>query len=126
MNVRLRIVTLVVGLLWVPAGLSAHHTWPVNSSKLVTVEGTVTEVSWANPHPMISLDVRGDDGAIEKWSVGGPAFSRMAANGWTRTTLKFGDAITGIGYQFADGSKILRLEKVVFPDGRELLVYGRR
>jgi hypothetical protein len=123
-NVRLRIVTLVVGLLWVPAVLSAHHTWPVNSSKLVTVKGTVTDVSWANPHPMISLDVRGDDGAIEKWSVGGPALNRMEAHGWTKTTLKLGDVITGIGYQFADGSKVLRLEKVVLADGRVLLVYG--
>jgi hypothetical protein len=124
-NVGLRIVTLVVGLLCVPAVLSAHHTWPVNSSKLVTVKGTVTEISWANPHPMISLDVRGDDGAIEKWSVGGPALNRMEANGWTKTTLKLGDVITGIGYQFADGSKVLRLEKVVLADGRELFVYGR-
>jgi hypothetical protein len=124
-KVGLRIVTLVVGLLCVPAVLSAHHTWPVNSSKLVTVKGTVTEVSWANPHPMISLDVRGDDGVIEKWSVGGPALNRMEANGWTKTTLKLGDVITGIGYQFADGSKVLRLEKVVLADGRELFVYGR-
>jgi hypothetical protein len=33
--------------------------------------------------------------------------------------------IPGIGYQFADGSKVLRVEKVVLADGRELLVYGR-
>jgi hypothetical protein len=75
---------------------------------------------------MISLDVPGNDGKIEKWSVGGPAITRMEASGWTRTTLKVGDVITGIGYQFADGSKIIRLEKVVLPNGKELLVYGRR
>jgi hypothetical protein len=49
----------------------------------------------------------------------------MERNGWSKTTLKVGDVITGIGYQFGDGQKIIRLEKVVFADGKELLVYGR-
>jgi hypothetical protein len=80
---------------------------------------------WQNPHPMISLDVRRDDGTIEKWSVGGPATNRMQASGWSRATLKPGDVITGIGYQFNDGQKIIRLEKVILPDGKELSVYGR-
>ena len=47
-------------------------------------------------------------------------------NGWTKTTLKTGDVITGIGYQYADGQKIVKLERVVLADGKELLVYGGR
>ena len=125
MNVGLRTLAVFVGVLWVSASLSAHHSWPVSYSKMVTVKGTVTALSWENPHPMISLDVSGNDGQIEKWSVGGPAITRMEASGWTRTTLKVGDVITGIGYQFADGAKIIRLEKVVMADGKELAVYGR-
>ena len=122
---RLQALAMVVGALLVSASLSAHHSWPVSYSKMVTVKGTVTALSWENPHPMISLDVRGDDGKVEKWSVGGPAITRMEASGWTRNTLKIGDVITGIGYQFGDGQKIIRLEKVVMADGKELLVYGR-
>jgi hypothetical protein len=49
----------------------------------------------------------------------------MESNGWTKTTLKTGDVITGIGYQYADGQKIIRLERVVLADGKELRVYGR-
>ena len=104
--------------------LSAHHAWPVGS-QLVTVNGTVTQFSWGNPHPMITLNIRTDDGKTEEWSVGGPAISRMEANGWTRTTVKPGDVITGVGYQFSDGQKIIRLEHVVLPDGKKLRVYGR-
>jgi len=77
--------------------LSAHHAWEVSYARLVTVKGTVTEVAWGNPHPMITVEVRTDDGKMEKWSVGGPAPSRMEANGWTRTTVKPGDVITGVG-----------------------------
>jgi len=124
-KIRVSGLALVVGLLLLVVSLSAHHSWPVSRSKLVTVKGTVTAVSWMNPHPMISLDVPSNDGNVEKWSVGGPAIAQMERNGWSRTTLKAGDVITGIGYQFGDGQKIIRLEKVVFADGKELLVYGR-
>jgi hypothetical protein len=49
----------------------------------------------------------------------------MEANGWTKTSVKPGDVLTGIGYQFTDGQKILRLERVVFADGKEMRLYGR-
>jgi len=118
-------VLVVLALVSAAMPLSAHHSWPVNTSRLVTVKGTVMEIAWENPHPMITLEVRADDGKVEKWSVGGPAINRMEANGWTKTTLKPGDVITGIGYQYSNGQKIVRLEKVVLADGRELKVYSR-
>ena len=105
--------------------LSAHHSWPVSYEKLVTVKGTVVDFMWANPHPMMTIEVQGNDGRTEKWEIGGPAINRMEANGWTKTTVKPGDMITGIGYQFADGQKIIRLERVVLADGKEMRVYGR-
>jgi hypothetical protein len=105
--------------------LSAHHSWPVNRSKLVTVKGTVMEFEWANPHPMITLEVRTDDGKVEKWLIGGPAINRMEANGWNKGTVKAGDVITGSGYQFSDGQKIIRLERVTLADGKEMRLYGR-
>lgn len=118
-------VLVVLALASGAVTLSAHHSWPVNMAKLVTVKGTVVEFAWENPHPMITLEVRSDDGKVEKWTVGGPAISRMEANGWTKATVKPGDVITGIGYQFTDGQKIVRLERIVFADGKELRLYGR-
>ena len=106
------------------APLSAHHSWPVNTDKLVTVKGTITKVEWGNPHPMFTLEVR-DAGKVETWQIGGPAVTRMQANGWTKDTLKPGDVVTGTGYQFSDGQKIIRLESVVLTDGKELRVYRR-
>ena len=117
-------VFVILALVPGAVSLSAHHSWPVSFSRLVTVKGTVKEFVWENPHPMITLEVR-TDGKIEKWLVGGPAISRMEANGWTKTTVKPGDVITGSGYQFADGQKIIRLERVVLPDGTEIRLYGR-
>jgi len=121
------LVSVVVTLALVASAvsLSAHHSWPVNMDKLVTVKGTVMEFAWENPHPMITLEVRTDDGKVEKWLIGGPAINRMEGNGWTKTTVKAGDMLTGIGYQFSDGQKILRLDRVVFADGKEMRLYGR-
>ena len=116
---------VILTLISAAVPLSAHHSWPVSMDRLVTVKGTVTEFAWANPHPMMTLEVQTNDGRTEKWMVGGPAIIRMTANGWTKTTVKPGDVITGIGYQFADGQKIVRLERVVLADGKELRVYGR-
>ena len=121
------LVSVVVTLAVVASAvsLSAHPSWPVNMDKLVTVKGTVMEFAWENPHPMITLEVRTDEGKLEKWLIGGPAINRMEANGWTKTTVKPGDVLTGTGYQFSDGQKILRLDRVVFADGKEMRLYGR-
>ena len=123
MKVSFAVIVVLALVLAVP--LSAHHSWPVSYGQLVTVKGTVVEFSWENPHPMITLEVKGEDGKVEKWLVGGPAINRMEANGWTKASVKPGDVITGIGYQFTDGQKIVRLERVVFADGKEMRLYGR-
>ena len=118
-------VVVILTLVSAVMPLSAHHSWPISSDRLVTVKGKVLEFTWANPHPMMTLEVQASDGRTEKWQMGGPALNRMEANGWTKTTVKAGDVITGIGYQFSDGQKIVRLERVVLADGKELRLYGR-
>ena len=104
----------------------AHHAWPVDRSKEVTVKGTVTSFNWANPHVMIDLEVKNDNGKVEKWSVGGPSTDRMANNGWDKSTLKPGDVITGFGYRYTDGQNVVQLQKIVMANGKEMFLYGRR
>ena len=125
-TLRILIAFGVIGLVVAASPLRAHHAWPVDSSSEVTVKGTVTSYSWANPHVMIGLDVTTADGKVEKWEVGGPSVARMQGNGWDRTTLKAGDVITGTRHRFTDGSRVMRLQKVVMADGKEMLLYGRR
>ena len=120
-------VPIWIAMALIPASLplAAHHAWPVNQQRLVTVKGTVVDFQWGNPHPMITLVVEGANGATEKWQVGGPAINRMEANGWNKSTVKNGDVITGTGYQYTDGQKIIKLERVTLASGKEMLVYGR-
>ena len=60
----------VIGALVAASPLLAHHDWPVDRTKQITVTGTVTAYTWADPHVMIALDVQAN-GTIEKWKVGG-------------------------------------------------------
>ena len=117
-------VVAILAVLIASVPLAAHHSWPVSMDRLVTVKGTVQKIEWTNPHPMFTVEVR-DGSKAETWLIGGPAINRMEANGWTKNTIKPGDVITGIGYQFSDGQKIVRLERLVLADGKEMLVYGR-
>ena len=115
-----------LGALLTIGPVSAHHAWPVDRGKEVTVKGTVTAYNWSDPHVMIALDVTTPDGKVEKWNVGGPSMNRMAGNGWDRNTLKPGDVITGVGYRFSDGSNVVQLQKITMANGKEMMLYGRR
>jgi hypothetical protein len=117
--------SVILALMLAAAPSSAHHRWPVERSELVTVSGTVVEFVWENPHPTITVEVQANDGMTEEWLIGGPALNRMEANGWTATTVSPGDVVAGIGYQFSDGQKIVRLERVILADGSEIRVYAR-
>jgi tRNA A37 N6-isopentenylltransferase MiaA len=97
----------------------------VDFGKEVTVRGTVTSYNWGNPHVMFGMDVQTANGSVEKWNVGGPSTNRMAANGWEKATLKPGDVVTAMGYQFTDGQKILRLQEIVMANGKKMFLYGR-
>jgi hypothetical protein len=58
---RLNLVFLIALLPIAPVALFAHHGTAVyDTSKLVTVKGTVTGWSWTNPHCLLEFDVKDD------------------------------------------------------------------
>jgi len=102
--------------------LLAHHEWPVDRTRVITMKGAVAAYHWANPHVMIDLDVEAN-GTIEKWTVGGSSPQFMTTCGWNKKTLKPGDVITVIGYRYKDGSHAAQMRKVLLPNGKEMY-YG--
>jgi hypothetical protein len=116
----LRKLTLgMIGALVAATSLLAHHDWGVDSTRTITVQGTVTAFAWGNPHVMIALDVQAN-GTVEKWTVGGSSPAFMTTCGWDKKTLKPGDVVTVIGYRFNDGSHGARLHTIVTPSGRKM------
>ena len=111
-------------LFWVGIAVSAmaHHSFAAvfDVSKPVEVSGTVTEVEWMNPHAWIHLDVEGDDSNVESWSfeLGSP--NGLIRRGWSRATIKPGDAISISGYRARDGSMRGNVVGVTLASGQRL------
>ena len=106
--------------------LLAHHgDAGYDTSKLVTVKGTVTDFQFINPHVEISLDVKNEDGAVENWQGEMNSPNILArASGWNKNTLKPGDQIILEGHRAKNGLKVIRVEKVSLADGTELFPKG--
>jgi hypothetical protein len=103
----------------------AHHAWVgYDMGRTTIVKGTVTKFEFVNPHVWLYLDVKDDKGNVQKWETGGPSPIRMQNAGWTKTTVKPGDPVTVVGNRIEDGTLKIRMEKVVFPDGHQLMCYG--
>ena len=89
-------------------------------NKWVTLKGTVTSFDWTNPHSYVYLDVKDDKGNVEKWTSEGGSPLMLTRYGWNRNIIKKGDQVTVSGHPAKDGSKFMRLEKLVLPNGQEL------
>ena len=112
---------VALGSLLAPAQIFAHHgSSNYDMSKSVSVKGTVTQFSFINPHSAIHLESKDDKGNTESWLIEADSPNNLARTGWSRDSLKAGDQVTIIGNRLKDGSKVMRLQKVVFSDGREL------
>jgi hypothetical protein len=113
-------LSLSITALCIPLQLFAHHgSANYDMSKPVSVKGIVKQFNFTNPHSAIYLEVKGDKGA-EEWLVEADSPNNLARNGWTRDSIKAGDVVTIVGNQLKGGSRAMRLQKVVFADGREL------
>ena len=72
----------------VPA--AAHHSFAMfDQTKIMTLEGTVTEFQWTTPHAFIELDAAGG----RHWSIELNSPNHLKRQGWSRDALKPGDKI---------------------------------
>jgi DNA/RNA endonuclease YhcR with UshA esterase domain len=108
-------------LLLISGPVFAHHgTSAYDTTKLTTVKGTVTDFQFNNPHVIISVETKDDKGKVELWISEANSPNVLTRHGWDRDIIKKGDQITIIGYRPKNGTKTLRLQKVVLSNGQEL------
>jgi len=112
-----------LALVLVAASASAHHSFAVHfvADKLITVRGTVDEFSFRNPHGVVLLTAKGDDGAAQHWKIETNSPNILRRRGWTETSIKPGDVVSIEGYPARDGSNFMRVYRVTYADGRELV-----
>ncbi|HEU4650459.1 MAG TPA: DUF6152 family protein, partial [Croceibacterium sp.] len=88
----------------VAAPALAHHSFAMfDQRKIMTLEGTVPEFQWTNPHAFIEMDVAAG-GATQHWSIELNSPNNLKRQGWTRTALKRGDRVSLRMNPLRDGS----------------------
>lgn len=108
-------------LLAVPAPVAAHHgSANYNMSKAASVKGVVKRFDFINPHSAIYVEAKDDQGNAEQWLIECDSPNNLSRAGWNRESLKPGDAVTVVGNRLKDGSKVMRLQKIIFAGGKEL------
>ena len=122
MKVRfVRCIAAALGALIISAPVSAHHgTASFDTSKDLTLKGTVTEWIWANPHCFLKFDAKDDTGTVRNWAVEVSNPTDMTKRGWSRGSFKVGDQVAVSLQAVKTGAPIGRLTKVVLADGSTL------
>src|SRR5690349_7528272 len=103
------------------ASLAAHHSQSQFEPEMtVSVEGTLTKGSWANPHTLFVLQGKkvGSNDAPQEWTVEGPSPRQLESKGWGRNISKPGDKLTFEGRPRRDGQPELLLLGVTLADGK--------
>jgi hypothetical protein len=76
----------------------AHHSMAMfDITRNVTLEGTVKELQWTNPHVWIQLLVPDPaTGKETEWSIESDSPNVLTRRGWTRKSIKAGDKAVAV------------------------------
>jgi hypothetical protein len=120
-NALLAVLFAGVCLVWSSETAFAHHGGSAyDTAHPMTLTGTVKDFQFIQPHPLITLDVKDDQGNVAEWSVEMTAPNHLVHYGWNGHKLKPGDQITVTGLPARNGLKVLNLRKISWANGQEI------
>jgi Family of unknown function (DUF6152) len=115
---------IFLAVLVTASSLQAHHSPSAvfDMEKRFTLSGTLTQVDWINPHIVVFMDAKKEDGSIETWKLESNPPSWFRRVGIARNDLAkaIGQNVTIEGNRAKDGSRYGYLLKITFADGNSL------
>ena len=124
MRYKISFILIFFTVLFAAGSLSAHHSPSAvfDMEKKFTVAGTLTQVDWINPHIVVFLDAKKDDGSAETWKFESNPPSWFRRVGIARNDLAkaIGQNVTVEGARAKNGSLYGYLLKITFVDGNSL------
>lgn len=112
--------TLAISLLIASPAFAHHSAAGFDATKTITVEGTVVEFRWANPHSWLEMKVANSKGVLEDWNIEMAGVGALIAHGWTKKSVKPGDKIKLTGHPLKTGEIGAIFISAMLPDGRVL------
>jgi len=99
-RIALRCAVAVAVSLARPA-LMAHHSFAgvFDGNKVIRLKGVITRFDAVNPHSMMYVDTKGNDGNLERWALEGPSIVQLARRGLDNNkAFRIGESIQACGY----------------------------
>ena len=89
----------------VAAPVRAHHSFAMfDNEKNITLEGTIREFQWTNPHTWTQVLVKDASRKEVEWSIEGGSPNSLTRSGWKRSSIKAGDKAILVIHPLKNGS----------------------
>jgi hypothetical protein len=112
MKGKMRIAAAVTAALLLAAGSSfAHHSFGgvFDANKVVNISGVIAKFDRVNPHSIMYVDAKGENGEVEHWALEGPSVNGLNRRGLDKVAaFKAGEMIEACGYGTRDGINPLK------------------
>jgi len=105
------------------APVLAHHSFAMfDAQQTVTLQGTVKEFEWTNPHSWLRFTVNDEKtGKPAVWAVELSSPSRLITMGLHADSLKPDDAVSVTFHPMRDGTRGGQFIEAVLPGGKKVL-----
>jgi len=96
LNRRFALYSLLLPVALLAASAHAHHSFAMfDFEKVVTIDGTVKEFQWTNPHVVLWVTVAGKPGEEPAvWSLEMTSPGNLTRGGWDRKVVSAGDHVS--------------------------------
>lgn len=89
------LLATAAGLLVIGAGAHAHHSFTAtyDESREITIEGTLVQFMFRNPHAFVHVMAPDEEGEMQRWGVEWGGAGQLSGQGVTRDSLRPGDHV---------------------------------
>ena len=101
----------------------AHHSFAMfDAQKTVTLQGTVKEFEWTNPHSWLRVMVNDEKtGKPVLWALELSSPARLVTMGMRADSVKEGDAVSVTFHPMKDGTRGGQFIQAVLPGGKQVI-----
>ena len=117
----------LVAVFAIPGGVAlAHHSNAEYGDKLTTMNATVVEYRWRNPHVTVVWDAKDASGNVVRWRGELAAITSVMGHGLTKNSLRPGDEIRITVFPSKLGTPTSVIVNMLRPDGTVILGWGQQ
>lgn len=105
----------------------AHHAFSAefDVSRPVNLTGPVVEIEWTNPHAWMHIETQDQEGVKQRWVVELVGINALVRIGFTRKSVKIGEALTVQGFGARNGSNTANASSIARAESGEVLWASR-